>query len=521
MVECFGAGRLGRSWIGRFVLVFITAISMFGATAGNALSVESLREYAGIVVDAKSGEVLYEHEADAKRYPASIAKVMTLYILFQELEAGNVQLTDRMQVSKHAAAAVPTKLGLKPGWTITVSDAMKSLVTLSANDMARVIAEHISGSEEQFAKRMTATARALGMSRTTYRNASGLPDAAQLTTARDQTKLGIAIQQHFPQYYDLFQTDSFSYGERSYSNHNRLLGSNGVDGIKTGYTKTSGFNLLTVARKDHRQLVVAAIGFNTAAARDAKVRELVKTHFTSGRKGSTLETAMIPEPGRKGTIYVAAVDPVTPKPYPEFRREAAMQLAGVADQPATAAVDAANMLGNDTAKNSVSPDDQPGEVVAAWVDESYSLNATEAAPAETVVSAAVIPAAGSGEGDRVEASDIAADADGPAASASTPATSRVATAPTSVPTPEGRQRQQDWVVQIGASPSKQGADALLEEASGQVSQLQDLRGYVESFERDGQTFYRARFAGFAAPEDATGMCKRLIETKLSCLALQN
>ena len=192
------------------------------------------RKFAGIVVDAKSGKVLYESAADAARYPASVTKVMTLYILFQELSAGNIKLSDKMVVSKHAAAAVPTKLGLKAGSKITVENAIKALVTLSANDMARVIAEHISGTESEFAKRMTSTAKALGMSRTTYRNASGLPDSKQVTTVRDQAVLGIAIYQHFPKYYAFFQTKSFSYGKRTYGNHNRLLGSNNVDGIKTG-----------------------------------------------------------------------------------------------------------------------------------------------------------------------------------------------------------------------------------------------------------------------------------------------
>ncbi len=151
------------------------------------------RAYAGIVMDAKSGKVLYQSDADAYRYPASVSKVMTLYILFQELTAGNIKLTDKMPVSKWAASAVPTKLGLKPGATITVDNAIKSICTLSANDMARVVAEYIGGSESGFAKRMTSTARALGMTHTTYVNASGLPDTRQITTVRDQAILAEAF----------------------------------------------------------------------------------------------------------------------------------------------------------------------------------------------------------------------------------------------------------------------------------------------------------------------------------------
>jgi D-alanyl-D-alanine carboxypeptidase len=247
--------------------------------AAPAYAIENLRKYAGIVVDAKSGEVLYEEAGDQKRYPASVAKVMTLYVLFQELQAGNLSLSTKMTVSRHAASAVPTKLGLRAGSTIAVEDAIKALVTLSANDMARVIAEHISGSEEKFAERMTATARAMGMRNTTYRNASGLPDGGQITTVRDQAILAIAIYQHFPSYYEFFQTRSFSYGKSTYGNHNRVLGYMGaVDGIKTGYINAAGSNLMTAARKDGRHIVIIAFGFNSAGSRDQKVRELVAAH---------------------------------------------------------------------------------------------------------------------------------------------------------------------------------------------------------------------------------------------------
>ncbi|HTN60688.1 MAG TPA: serine hydrolase, partial [Devosia sp.] len=200
------ASQAKSPWRVLAVRALAAVLVLFAITVAPAQAIENLRKYAGIVVDAKSGKVMYEEAADSKRYPASITKVMTLYILFQELSAGNLSLSTKMTVSRHAAAAVPTKLGLKAGATITVEDAIKSIVTISANDMARVIAEHISGTEEKFAQRMTATARALGMRNTTYRNASGLPDAAQLTTVRDQAILGIAVYQHFPNYYEFFQT---------------------------------------------------------------------------------------------------------------------------------------------------------------------------------------------------------------------------------------------------------------------------------------------------------------------------
>jgi D-alanyl-D-alanine carboxypeptidase len=283
------------------------------------------RAYAGIVVDAKAGKVLYSSDADSLRYPASVSKVMTLYILFQELSAGRVQLTDKMPVSRWAASASPTKLGLRPGATITVDNAIKAIVTLSANDMARVVAEYLGGSEPDFAKRMTATARSLGMSHTTYVNASGLPDSRQVTTVRDQSLLAMAIYEHFPKYYAYFQTRSFSYGRRTYGNHNNLLGSNGIDGIKTGYTGAAGYNLMTASRVDGKHIVVVAFGFPSAGKRDAKVRDLVATYLPNARAGSYLDTAMIPLPGRKGspvpadTVQVASAAPVMPMPAPTYR----------------------------------------------------------------------------------------------------------------------------------------------------------------------------------------------------------
>ncbi|HKJ62395.1 MAG TPA: serine hydrolase, partial [Hyphomicrobiales bacterium] len=179
--------------------VLILLVAVYGVATSSSVGIAGVpRAYAGIVVDAKSGKVFYARAADSLRYPASVTKVMTLYILFQELEAGRLTLKSKLKVSKHAAAAVPTKLGLKAGSTISVKDAIKAVVTLSANDIARTIAENISGSESEFAARMTKTAHALGMSRTTYFNASGLPDSRQTTTVRDQARLGVAVYQHFP-----------------------------------------------------------------------------------------------------------------------------------------------------------------------------------------------------------------------------------------------------------------------------------------------------------------------------------
>ena len=232
--------------------------------------------FASIIVDANSGATLQSNNPDAIRRPASLTKIMTLYLLFERLEAGKMKLDSQMEVSEHASEQAPTKLGLKPGQTLRVEDAIKGLVTRSANDAAVVIAEALAGDEDNFAKLMTRKARALGMSKTTYRNASGLPNDDQLTTARDQATLGRAIQDRFPRYYRYFATSTFVYRGHAIRNHNRLLGNvEGVDGIKTGYTRASGFNLVTSMRRGNRHLVGVVLGGRSGGSRDAIMRNLL------------------------------------------------------------------------------------------------------------------------------------------------------------------------------------------------------------------------------------------------------
>src|SRR6201747_2381594 len=226
--------------------------------------------FSSIIVDANSGATLASNNPDAIRHPASLTKIMTLYLLFERLESGKMRLDTEMEVSEHASEQAPTKLGLRPGQTIKVEDAIKGLVTRSANDAAVVISEAIGGDEGDFAKLMTRKARALGMSKTTYRNASGLPDDEQVTTARDQSTLGRAIQDRFPTYYRYFSTAAFNFHGHSIRNHNHLIGSvEGVDGIKTGYTRASGFNLVTSMRRGNRHLVGVVMGGRSGGSRGA------------------------------------------------------------------------------------------------------------------------------------------------------------------------------------------------------------------------------------------------------------
>ncbi|MFY9989553.1 MAG: D-alanyl-D-alanine carboxypeptidase family protein [Rhodoplanes sp.] len=252
--------------------------------------------YAAIVVDDNSGQVLHAENIDEPRHPASLTKIMTLYMLFEHLEAGRLRLDTPLPISAFAAQQPPTKLGLKVNKTLLVEDAIKGLVTKSANDAAVVVSEAIAGSEAEFAKLMTQKARALGMISTTYINASGLPAEEQITTARDQALLGRAIHDRFPGYYRYFSTPSFRYRGIEMRNHNALLGQVvGVDGIKTGYTEKSGYNLVASVRRDDKHIVAVVLGGTSNAKRDARMRELIEQCIpvaaTQKTAPSILETA--------------------------------------------------------------------------------------------------------------------------------------------------------------------------------------------------------------------------------------
>ncbi|WP_061934418.1 D-alanyl-D-alanine carboxypeptidase family protein [Aureimonas sp. AU22] len=238
---------------------------------------------ASIVVDMDSGRVLHADDADGLRHPASLTKLMTLYLLFEAIEARRIGLDDAMPVTAFAAARAPSKLGLRPGETIRVRDAMSGLAVKSANDVASVVAEALGGTDDAFALAMTRKARQLGMTRTNFANPSGLPDEAQISTARDMAILGQQIRKRFPQYAALFKTEGFEYGGRHYAATNKLLGRvAGVDGMKTGYVNASGFNLVASARRNGRGVIVVVLGGRTGRERDASVEALIDTYLGPG-----------------------------------------------------------------------------------------------------------------------------------------------------------------------------------------------------------------------------------------------
>ena len=247
------------------ILVASLAVALTGLGTGAALA----EKYAAIVIDADTQEVLHARNADEARYPASLTKVMTLYMLFDALKAGELSLDSRLTVSRYAASQAPSNLKLKSGSTITVRDAINALITKSANDVAVVVAERLGRTETRFAQLMTVKAHALGMENTRFVNASGLPDTRQLSTAQDLAILAKAMLTDHADYYHYFATESFSWGGRTYRNHNELLGSvDGVDGIKTGYTRASGFNLMASAKRDGHRVIAVMLGGSTSKARD-------------------------------------------------------------------------------------------------------------------------------------------------------------------------------------------------------------------------------------------------------------
>ena len=238
--------------------------------------------YAAFVVDQNTGVVLHSRQSEATRYPASLTKMMTLYMLFQAIEAGEIGLRDQIRISAHAANAPPSRLDLPIGSTISTEDAIRALVVRSANDVAVAVGERIGGSEAGFATAMTVRAHELGLPGTTFRNASGLPDNRQVTTARDMARLAIALQRDFPQYFHYFDETRFVWDGRTYRNHNTLVGRvDGVDGLKTGYIRASGFNVVVSAERGDHRLIAVIMGGPTAASRDAHAEELLEAAFST------------------------------------------------------------------------------------------------------------------------------------------------------------------------------------------------------------------------------------------------
>jgi len=427
--------------------------------------------FAAMVVDANSGRVLYaDHENDL-RHPASVTKVMTLYMLFEQLEKGRLSLDDEIPISSHAASMAPSKLGLRPGSTISVEDAIKAVVTKSANDIAAAIAEAVGGSEDRFAEMMTAKARSLGMSRTYYANASGLPDSSQVTTARDLITLGRSIQERFPRYYAYFSTHQFTFRGATMGNHNHLLGRvEGMDGIKTGYTNASGFNLLTSVKRGNRRIVSVVLGGRTAAGRDRIMAGLIEEHLDSA---SPNKSSMVAE--------------ATPAEAAPVKVEA--KLAPMATAYAAPA---------------------PTPTVAAPVEK-----ARPAAAARTDDRTASIPTTRT---EKVVASKAPAAAPAPRREKQT--TKLAAAVPAKAEPARPAAAMSGMMIQIGASDEMGKANDLLTKARGKAPVLSGATSFTEKVKTGSGTLYRARFAGLTESR-AEAACKSLKRSGFSCFTTKN
>jgi len=330
----------------KIALLFILLLALSGGVALAPAS--ALARYASIVVDAETGQVLHAVNADTRNYPASLTKMMTLYMVFDALEKGTLKLDQMLPASKRAVGMPPSKLGLKVGERISVEDAIMALTTKSANDVAVVIAEALGGTEINFAKLMTERAEKIGMSRTTFRNASGLPNRGQKSTARDMVRLAQALQKEFPQYYHYFSRTSFTFNGRTYRNHNRLLKSyNGTDGIKTGYTRASGFNLVSSVQRNGRHIIAVVLGGKTARSRDSHMVKLLDRGFTKMAAMGVKTIPAVPGPNpfqNPAAVEVAAAEPtgsVIPAPA-QPARSRPVQPVATSSQIATAS-DAADL----------------------------------------------------------------------------------------------------------------------------------------------------------------------------------
>jgi D-alanyl-D-alanine carboxypeptidase len=463
--------------------------------------------FSAIVVDANSGRTLYSADENGLRHPASITKVMTLYLLFEQLDSGAMTLRTQIPISEHAASQEPSKLGLLPGDSISVDDAIKAVVTRSANDIAVAIAEAVGQSESNFADLMTRKAHALGMTNTLYRNASGLPNDEQVTTARDLTILGRSLEERFPRYFRYFSTAQFDFDGEIIGNHNHLLGRvGGVDGIKTGYTRASGFNLLTSVHRDGRSLLAVVMGGRSAGGRDRIMTNLIGDHIA---EASTTHTA----------TAVADASPVgttEPRDVPVAAPPARARPTVVVEakfEHVSAATRAANAVGEG--------DDGTG-------DEEI------AAPQPMVEAPALAPRAA-----QPTAADLGLLKSPPSAKPSGKIQARLAAASALVMPPlgrpensadderrPGRASQQDgdsdglgprgWMIQIGAPDNLAKANALLSRARERNrSTLASATPVTEKVRKGDATLYRARFAGLDSAS-AEAACRSLKRTGFSC-----
>jgi len=481
------------------------AVLIFCLVASGAAKARADSREAALVVDANSGRILHASNADAQRYPASLTKLMTLFLVFEQMEAGRLKEQTPIAISAQAAAVPPSKLDLDPGESIQLGAAIRALVTKSANDVAVAIAEHISGSEAAFARAMTAKARQLGMRATVFRNAHGLPDPEQVTTARDIVTLSLAIYDRFPQHARIFATRQFNYAGATYRNHNTMLGSfEGMEGIKTGYTRASGFNLASSVRRDGRHIVAVVMGARTAAARNGEMRKLL----TRGLARASTTRSRRPAP-------IAHAEPAAPAPVTAPRRAAPrlVEAPQLAAPPAREADEPPIQMAR-VRTVPVVPERAGGQ----WYQAPAMSRPVAAAPPQQFV----IP--DDGRGARPSTLDAQArrlDSGEPAIYAAdyvAPAQTTVAAAQPAYARPSyaGAISRGDYAIQVGAFATASEAEARLRDIRRAAGNLLGAAiDLTEPVAQGGRTLYRARFAGLDAGP-AAETCTALRRQRVDC-----
>ncbi len=482
------AVKARRGSLSLFRITFAFALSVTLAILGGVSAAEARPVQSSIVVDAATGEVLSASNADASTYPASLTKMMTLYLLFEAMQDGRVKLTDTISFSKYAAGMAATNLNVDSGDRISVETAILALVVRSANDAAAAIAEHLGGTEAGFARLMTNKAQMLGMTRTTFRNANGLPDPKQRTTARDMATLSVALIRDFPQYYGYFKRTSFKYRGVTYRGHNKLLTSfKGYDGIKTGYIRLSGFNLASSAERDGRRLVVVVMGGTSPSMRDRKVADLLTQGFKAQRGTGTLIAAKAPQGGQVKAAAPAPADTAAESVVEDV-------IANILIKPAQAA--------------SVDDGDEPMSAVKlAGLKGLAPLlkpgTRPEPKPAEAAIALAT-PALKPGTGAKLV---------------------KVAEAEPFVPDTQATtvvwKADGDYGIQVGAYSKYNAAQKAAQTATDAESRLlADARIIIDTQKmNNGSKLYRARVAGLSKT-DAQAACRSLKAKRTDCLVLK-
>ncbi|WP_244412900.1 serine hydrolase [Ancylobacter novellus] len=514
------------------------------------------RGYSDIIIDANTGRILHEQNADALRHPASVTKVMTLYLLFEQLQAGKMRLNTPLRVSAYAASQQPSKLGVKPGSTIVVEDAIQALITRSANDVAVVVAENISGDASTFAALMTRRARQLGMSRTTFRNPNGLPNPQQVTTARDLATLGRAIQERFPKYYAYFETRSFMYRGQAIRNHNRMFGRiNGVDGIKTGYTNASGFNLLTSVKQNGRYVIGVVMGGASAASRDNRMVALLSDAMPKSYAGRQQVARMDSVPSGAADddvvtpVALAAAEPTpTPVAAPAVAQEVARKPATIpvpSANPRLAMASAAGEMDQETTASIPAPAPAPARPAQVAADAPPVGSAAPIVPVAVKTVAIGRPAAPTAAfSNQPGILGTLSFTNGQVSGAAKNAQSAVQAAPaqqaikpvqlasagaTEIPRQEAESADQSaaprsggWAIQIGAYGSEADARAQIAKAQQKVgAPLSKADPYTEAATKGSTKIVRARFAGFDAESAARKACQALKRSDFGCMVFRN